>query len=125
MPRQRSEPVPERGALVVGHLYPSTFAWIIKTGTAVDRAALAARCNAGLQIEAAAEARRMLAARNMNPAYLHDFRSLIIATRQALIRPKGVNHGNDRPKSKHRIEAEAAIIHAILKIAAARSRGSI
>lgn len=130
MPRgTQGQPVPERGALVIGHLYPNTFAWIIKTGPAVNREWLATsveNLSSAEVMEVYRAATTEIQRAGLDQTMYIDIRTvegLAKATKIAL-RQAYANHGNDRPKGKARIRLEAIIIRHILTVAARRLRGS-
>jgi hypothetical protein len=113
---------------VIGHLYPQTFGWVIKTGSAIDRAQLATACG-GVRYTPRMqdEVLTALRARDLPTtpyASLDSISGLIKATVQGLRREKGVNHGNQHPKGKERIEAEAVVIETILRVGMRRLRES-
>jgi hypothetical protein len=116
---------PATGATVVGHLYPTVgFAWIVRTGSAVNRQALAAAV-ASLDARLVL-GRAVLAVRarwphedyQQRPAYVTParVRRLQRATAQAL-RTRYALHG-DMPKGDHRVETEAHVIATILRLGA-------
>jgi hypothetical protein len=129
MPRTRPE-VPHDGALVIGKLFPNSFAWIIKTGPAVDRAALAAKCDVDhddFYVACRIAADALLRARHpvggVELVSRQELEGLIKATGRALT-TKYCNHGSAIPKGKARVTRELTIIHAILRTAAVRVRES-
>jgi hypothetical protein len=133
MPRRidgnRVEQPSERGALVIGRIYPNArFAWIIKTGAAIDRAALATVLEQDhptpTLTDLAGRLRQMAspaADRACGPDYLtiKKVNKFLKVTARALRGAECVE-GNDCPKGIQRIETEAALISVMLRWAADR-----
>jgi hypothetical protein len=123
--------IPPTGAEIVGRLFPRSFAWIIRTGSDVNRAALAAAIDrfqpsdlAHVRAAAIAENNRLLAADRYEIIEPARIRGLMRAAKRALLGQYG-NHGNARaetPKSKLRIAGEARVIRIILQRAAVAAR---
>lgn len=127
MPNVNAAPRPgERNAVVIGHFYPRTFAWQIRTGALVDRAALADAVAALTPYDLTNAVRR--ASGYCSPSYPvygpwfagrtpQKFQRI---TAQAL--RKGYSNDNRDIKGHARMAVEKMLIRAILELAAAHVR---
>lgn len=122
--------VPERGAVVVAHIYPNgRFAWLIRTGPAVDRVALAGALDVVgattvyYKAQAAAHDRGLTEIANI---YLSSrvAARYIRLVRQALVAPTRRGLDGTAPKGEDRIAVEMLLIRTILEAAAAARRGN-
>lgn len=125
MPNVNQVPRPgDRTAVVIGHFFPRTFAWQIKTGRLVNRPALrnAVLALSGADLAAVAVRAAGYAAVNAYDPMLQNVRKFQRITAAAL--QKGYANDCRGLKGARRQAIEKMIIRATLEIAAARLRQS-
>jgi hypothetical protein len=125
MPHVNPVPRPtEKNAVVIGHFFPRTFAWQIKTGRLVNRPALrdAVLALDATDLRAAVARAAGLAATGTFDAMLNNPRKFQRITAAALA--KGYANDCRDLKGARRQAIEKMLIRAILEIAAARLRAS-
>jgi hypothetical protein len=125
MPNVNQVPRPgDRTAVVIGHFFPRTFAWQIKTGRLVNRPALrdAVLALDATDLRAAVARAAGLAAVNTFDSMLQNPKKFQRITAAAL--QKGYANDCRDLKGARRQATEKMLIRAILEIAAARLRAS-
>lgn len=129
MSRSRTQ-APERGATVRAYYHPDgRFFWMVQTGTAVDRQAIAAQCTNTYAIRAQAKLKALTMAqgRVTNPeTFINDstVAEFIKVTRRALSARVQYATQSGIPKGPERARAEAILIRAILESAAQAARNA-
>jgi hypothetical protein len=118
----RPAPLGPRAVKIIGHRYPNSFGWIVKVGSAIDRARLALMIDDDIRVEALRRAFPRIDDDNA-VYYLPDRnqRRLVAVTRKA-VRTGRANWDSRMPKSAECIAAEAKYIRCLIEVVGERLR---